>query len=198
MYSVRQFEKLRTEGLLTITSRSDPENAITLCPTCYTNFDDYSSSGFIVVSTRLEYFQSFEDKDFESRKKDWEEFRIRRPRRMPLASEYRRYCATLMEQDMEEEDLSGGLYIRYMLRDFYPEGLVKGGANPYPKPKAWAGDPYTTIRRATRAIGTCLDGVPREVIDNLRKLQDLYYYNKLPGDTAQSENDPGSSRATSL
>lgn len=110
---------------------------------------------------------------------------------MPKISDYQTFCAHLLDSNIEADVLEGGWYTRYMLRNFYPKGVVQsGGGNPYSQKKTWAGDPYTAIRRATRAMGVSLAGFPKEVIAELRTLQDLYHENTLPAGRIDSDCDP--------
>lgn len=106
---------------------------------------------------------------------------------MPRISEYRKYCVGLLDDNIEAEVLEGGWYTRYMVQNFYPEGVVKRGHNLYPRKKSWPGDPYTVIPTRDKCYG-CLAAWLAEESD--------YRTKDAPGPIkracfARSENRPG-------
>ena len=112
----------------------------------------------------------------------------RREREYPSKAAYQEHSANDLNPNLEPKSLSGGLYTRYTLRDFYPAGLTQYlGANPYPQSKSWQGSPYPALRRGFRALGTMARAFPEQVVKDLRQLSDMYDRNTLPEDQTPTE-----------
>lgn len=99
---------------------------------------------------------------------------------------------------IQEAALTGGLYTRLVLHDFLPQlpgrtpfvpGLSEYGAT-----KSWTGSPMAALQRAILMMGKLnLVGVPRDIVLDLRALQDIY---TTPIDLNEvSDGDDGDSDA---
>jgi hypothetical protein len=95
---------------------------------------------------------------------------------------------------MQETELSGGLYTRLVLHDFLPEypgrATFVPGLSEYGATKPWLGSPMAAIQRAVIMMRKLnLVGIPRDIIKDLRALQDIY---SAPIDLdAASDSDGG-------
>ena len=89
------------------------------------------------------------------------------------------YQSHQIQMGIQEAALTGGLYTRLVLHDFLPQlpgrtpfvpGLSEYGAT-----KSWTGSPMAALQRAILMMGKLnLVGVPRDIVLNLRALQDIY------------------------
>lgn len=73
----------------------------------------------------------------------------------------------------------GGLYTRIVIHDFLPQYpgrvLFRPGLSEYGGTKSWTGSPMASLQRAVLMLRKLdLSGIPREIRDALRELQDAY------------------------
>jgi hypothetical protein len=73
----------------------------------------------------------------------------------------------------------GGLYTRIVINDFLPEypgrAPFQPGPSEYGATKSWTGSPMASLQRAVLMLRKLnLYGIPREIRDDLRQLQDAY------------------------
>ncbi|EER38444.1 conserved hypothetical protein [Histoplasma capsulatum H143] len=157
---------LISRGLLSFDLAS-MENAIALCPTCHTNFDNTSDPGFFFVPADLEYFIRFEKDDY-LRRTQQASIGLQSPRVCPDAMAYQQHQHAHGEVPAQA---LGGLYQRIFLQSYLPF-MPQDQAN---IPKSWHGHPMAAIRRAILATGTMrLDRYPEQIYLQIRELQKLY------------------------
>lgn len=135
-------------------------NAIALCPTCHTNYDDALDPMFFFVPSDLDFFIRFELRNRVYRQGDITK------RRVPLPREYAQYQC---KQGKITDVAQGGQYTRVYLYDtpFAQNTRV---------PKQWRGAPFPAIRRAIGALGSPRIGrIPQDMVVKLQILRDLYY-----------------------
>jgi hypothetical protein len=89
-----------------------------------------------------------------------------------------RYQDHQIEQGVQDA-VSGGLYTRIVLRDFLPEypgrAAFVPGLSEYGATKPWPGSPITALQRAVTMFRRLnLHGIPRDIREALRELQDIY------------------------
>jgi hypothetical protein len=94
-----------------------------------------------------------------------------------------------------EEAKSGGLYTRIVMHDFLPQYPGRPpfhpGPSEYGATKSWTGSPMASLHRAILMLRRLnLHGIPRDIRDALRQLQDAYSEElDLDGsDTSSQEN----------
>lgn len=80
---------------------------------------------------------------------------------------------------IQEAALVGGLYTRLVLHDFLPQYPGRTpfvpGLSEYEATKSWTGSPMAALQRAILMMGKLnLVGVPRDIVLDLRALQDIY------------------------
>ncbi|RHZ49624.1 hypothetical protein CDV55_100289 [Aspergillus turcosus] len=135
-------------------------NAIALCPTCRTYYDDALDPMFFFVPSDLDFFIRFELRNRVHRQGDITK------RRVPLPREYAQYQ---YKQGKITDVAQGGQYTRVYLCD-----------NPRTQhtqaPNQWHGAPFPAIRRAIGALGSPRIGrIPQDMVMKLQILRDLYY-----------------------
>jgi hypothetical protein len=110
-----QFDMLNDLGLITFAGLGDFENSISLCPNCHSEFDNTSLPGFVFFPHDLQYFIEFECSDY-----------LRRERQAEQGTLISRVCTNAQGYKMHQmrkavdQDAWGGLYQRYILRDYLP------------------------------------------------------------------------------
>jgi hypothetical protein len=149
-------------------------NAIPLCQLCHRNFDDPYDNSFFFVPSDLNYFVAFEKDDRKRRRRLWRREGSLPDRICPTAETYKEHQ---IRQGKEAE--SGGLYTRLVLRDYFARyagrphfvpGLSEFGAE-----KSWSGSPMTALHRAVLTMKRLnISGIPQNIRDGLRELQDIY------------------------
>ena len=167
------------------------ENAMPLCPLCHDALDETSAPGWVFVPTDLKFFLGFERKDFERRAEVLKTTGSRPGRICPSPLQYRLH---------QEQDLKGiaygGLYMSYVLRDYFPRLVgnpeVKPGISPITNnPKPWHGDPMASLEKAFKVLGQQPNVFPREVRTMLWELLGLYCENDdLSDQGPQSKTTP--------
>ncbi|TID21234.1 hypothetical protein E6O75_ATG04629 [Venturia nashicola] len=169
------FARLRDEeGLITFTALGDIDNGIALCPLCHVNFDDISAPGFVFFPADLQYFINFERSDY-MRREAGAARGTRLKRVCPNAIDYKQHQVDSGEAD---EDTIGGLYQRYILKDYMSPLLWSQSDGPQEyqfSNKPWHGAPMAALRRAFQIHGDPLSrAIPAFQRARLRELQDLY------------------------
>ncbi|KAJ9666799.1 hypothetical protein H2201_003203 [Coniosporium apollinis] len=156
--------ELKRNSLTTFEHLGSGQNAIALCDTCHANFDNPSQPGFVFL-LNLRYFIEFEKRDFSYR-----EERARRcdgiidKRAVPTAVAYRQHQ---VDDGTVGEDVIGGLYQSYTLRNYFPSFVPQEnytfipGLGPF-TPGDWHGDPMAAIWRGFRILGDPLNKIPEE------------------------------------
>lgn len=127
------------------------------------------------LPTDLEYFLEYERQDQKRRRQIARRTGTMPTRMCPTAQTYQEYQMNHGVQGAE----SGGLYTRIVIYDLYQQwpgrhpfrpGLSEFGAT-----KSWTGSPMASLHRAVVMLRKLnLSGIPREIRDGLRELQDLY------------------------
>ncbi|KAL2349663.1 hypothetical protein BJ546DRAFT_791645, partial [Cryomyces antarcticus] len=154
-------------SLLNIPNPGDFNNAILLCPLCHRNFDDYTSPGFVVVPSDINFFTQWQQKDQERRRAARREFGHRTTRICPGPDNYAQQCASV----------EGGVYRRFTVRDYCPKLRTHSGPGigELADEARWHGHPMATLRRTFFALGNmAIEGIPRDVKAQLRQLHALY------------------------
>lgn len=146
-----QFSDLRSRGLVNIASTRDFNNAVGLCNTCHIQFDHSPAAGFVFFPSDLNFFVDYEMRDRERRKNEALSQGPDAPprpirRRCPSAVQYHEHQQAA---GVVAAEAVGGLYDRYMLREYFP--LL--GAGQVFAPAPWHGDPMTSLRRAFLQLG---------------------------------------------
>lgn len=158
--------KLCRQGLVTLETLGDFDNAIYLCPADHASFDA-RDPGLVIVPTYLDFFIDHERR--------WqEEMRKKSPPkvRMPvLPSQYAAYCAGISGKETK------GRYTAYMVVDYKEKGRIGP-----PWTFEWHGDPGAIIWKAQRFANLQLGSLEPEpmhlpqlmvVKKQLRDLSDL-------------------------
>jgi hypothetical protein len=152
------------------------ENGILLCPGCHSAFDNLFDPGIIILPSDLQYFIDHEKRDFEKRCQQAEQG-IDQPRSVPSRETYYEHQR---KQGVLSEAAGFGLYKYILLRvDHYSEWPastpLSAEANSQITPRPWHGAPVAMIRRAFIALSSTRTWyIPREIIDQLQVLRDLY------------------------
>ncbi|PVH73131.1 hypothetical protein DL98DRAFT_576444 [Cadophora sp. DSE1049] len=169
------FQDALKDGLIDFTEKHSSQNAIALCGTCHTNFDHVYSPSFFFLPTDLDYFLSFERSD-QKRRQEIGQREGRIPGRYcPTAQTYQAYQIQHGVPGAEQ----GGLYTRLVLKDFLPQyphrAPFKPGSSEFGATKPWTGSPMAALQRAVVMFRRLnLSGIPPEIRDALRQLQDAY------------------------
>lgn len=181
--------ELKRNGLITFEHLGSEQNAIALCGTCHTNFDNPNQPAFTFLPKDLRYFVDFEKRDF-----NYREERLRRSggildkRAVPTAAAYLQQQITAGEVEL---DAIGGLYQSYTWRNYFPTFVTQEnysfipGPGPF-SPGEWHGDPMAAIWRGFRILGDLLNKIPEEEENLLWELRRLYQREpKLQDDSAE-------------
>ncbi|KAH9205433.1 hypothetical protein DL95DRAFT_470587 [Leptodontidium sp. 2 PMI_412] len=169
------FHDALTDGLIDFQEKQNPQNAIALCGTCHTNFDHVYNPSFFFLPTDLHYFLNYERQDRRRRRKLGRRTGIIPARMCPTAQTYQDHQRN---QGVEGAEL-GGLYTRIVLNDFLPQypgrAPFQPGPSEYGPTKSWTGSPMASLQRAVLMLRKLnLHGIPWEIRDALRQLQDAY------------------------
>ena len=176
-----QFDDLVANRLLCFQNIAHQDNAISLCPTCHSNFDDLNQPGLIFIPTNVEYFIEYEKNDQKRRR---ETPHIQREGRSICVGRYG------VPSPDEYQNNAGGLYTRYYLRRCFPEAMV-ASVGRFGEPKHWHGSPSAALRRAQLLLGnTVVKGLPKDVRRKLNELASLYLDLDLETDLGQ-DYEPG-------
>jgi hypothetical protein len=167
-----QFQDALADGLIDFQEKQNPQNAIALCGTCHTNFDNPS---FFFLPTDLNYFLNYERQDRKRRRKLGRRTGTIPARMCPTAQSYQDHQIL---QGVEGAGL-GGLYTRIVISDFLPQYPGRAPFQPGPSEfgatKSWTGSPMESLQRAVLMLRKLnLHGIPRDIRDTLRQLQDAY------------------------
>jgi len=170
-----QFHDALRDGLIDFQEKQNPQNAIALCGTCHTNFDHIYNPSFFFLPTDLKYFLNYERQDRKRRRKLGRRTGTIPGRMCPTAQTYQDHQR---RQGVEGAGL-GGLYTRIVINDFLPEypgrAPFQPGPSEYGATKPWTGSPMASLQRAVLMLRKLnLYGIPREIRDDLRQLQDAY------------------------
>jgi hypothetical protein len=170
-----QFRDALRDGLIDFQEKQNPQNAIALCGTCHTNFDHVYNPSFFFLPTDLKYFLNYERQDRKRRRKLGRRTGTIPGRMCPTAQTYQDHQR---RQGVEGAGL-GGLYARIVINDFLPEypgrAPFRPGPSEYGATKSWTGSPMASLQRAVLMLRKLnLHGIPREIRDDLRQLQDAY------------------------
>ncbi|KAI9644429.1 hypothetical protein NHQ30_006450 [Ciborinia camelliae] len=187
------FKVALEENLIDIPSKQSSRNAVALCGTCHTNYDHMYTPSFFFLPTDLSYFHNFEIEDRKRRRRlarHSEDHTI--PARIcPTAQTYQHHQ---LSQGIEGAEM-GGLYTRIVLKDFLPTYIGRPAFTPgeseYGARKSWVGSPMAALHKAIGILGNLnLKGVPRDVREGLRQLQDVYSEEVvLTGEDTSSEGE---------
>jgi len=160
-----QVDVLQSRGLLNF-DIAGVENGIGLCVKCHRAFDDLYHPGMVFLPTDLGYFINFEENDRLRRALDGSQ------RLCPTAEEYR---AHQEEAGLASSDDIGGLYTIYILEKFGEDWTEDKIDRVTSQPRRWHGAPMATIRKGIHILGSLnISRMPTEVVEQLRRLQDLY------------------------
>jgi hypothetical protein len=170
-----QFQDALTDGLIDFQEKQNSQNAIALCGTCHTNFDHVYNPSFFFLPTDLDYFLNFERQDRKRRRKLGRRTGTVPARMCPTAQAYQDHQ---INQKVEGAEL-GGLYTRIVIHDFLPQypgrAPFQPGPSEYGVTKSWTGSPMASLQRAVLMLRKLnLRGIPRDIRDALRQLQDAY------------------------
>jgi hypothetical protein len=170
-----QFQDALTDGLIDFQEKQNPQNAIALCGTCHTNFDHVYNPSFFFLPTDLDYFLNYERQDRKRRRKLGRRTGTIPARMCPTAQTYQDHQR---HQGVEGAGV-GGLYTRIVVKDFLPQypgrAPFQPGLSEYGATKSWTGSPMASLQRAVLMLRKLnLHGIPREIRDALRQLQDVY------------------------
>ncbi|KAF4627551.1 hypothetical protein G7Y89_g10607 [Cudoniella acicularis] len=170
-----QFHDALRDGLIDFQEKQNPQNAIALCGTCHTNFDHVYNPSFFFLPTDLNYFLNYERQDRKRRRKLGRRTGTIPARMCPTAQTYQDHQR---HQEVEGAGL-GGLYTRIVINDFLPQypgrAPFQPGPSEYGATKSWTGSPMASLQRAVLMLRKLnLYGIPREIRDALRQLQDAY------------------------
>ncbi|KAG9236374.1 hypothetical protein BJ875DRAFT_233074 [Amylocarpus encephaloides] len=162
-------------GLIDFQEKQNPQNAIALCGTCHTNFDHVHNPSFFFLPTDLDYFLNYERQDRKRRRKLGHRTGIIPARTCPTAQTYQDHQR---HQGVEGARV-GVLYTRIVVKDFLPQypgrAPFQPGLSEYGATKSWTGSPMAPLHRAVLILQKLnLHGIPREIRDALRQLQDVY------------------------
>ncbi|KAH8650281.1 hypothetical protein BGZ60DRAFT_194917 [Tricladium varicosporioides] len=190
-----QFYDALGDGLIDFQEKQSPQNAIALCGTCHTNFDHIYNPSFFFLSTDLNYFLNYERQDRKRRRKLGRRTGTIPGLMCPTAQTYQDHQS---HQGVEGAGL-GGLYTRIIINDFLPQypgrAPFQPGPSEYGATKSWTGSPMASLQRAVLMLRKLnLHGIPREIRDALRQLQDAYSEElDLDGSDTSSEGciEPG-------
>ncbi|PQE16465.1 dienelactone hydrolase family protein [Rutstroemia sp. NJR-2017a WRK4] len=188
------FQDALADGLIDFQEKQNPQNAIALCGTCHTNFDHVYNPSFFFLPTDLNYFINYERQDQKRRRKLGRRTGTIPARMCPTAQTYQ----DQIHQGVEGAEL-GGLYIRIAINDFLPQyprrAPFQPGPSEYGATKPWTGSPMASLQRAVLMLRKLnLHGIPRNIRDALRQLQDAYSeeLNLNGSDTSSQESiEPG-------
>ncbi|PVH68593.1 hypothetical protein DL98DRAFT_522666 [Cadophora sp. DSE1049] len=169
------FQDALRDGLIDFQEKHNPQNAIALCGTCHTNFDHVYNPSFFFLPTDLDYFLNYERQDRKRRRRLGCRTGTIPARMCPTAQTYQHHQR---RQGVEGAGL-GGLYTRLVINDFLPQypgrAPFKPGPSEYGATKSWMGSPMASLQRAVLMLRRLnLYGIPREIRDALRQLQDAY------------------------
>ncbi|KAJ4355108.1 hypothetical protein N0V95_003231 [Ascochyta clinopodiicola] len=159
--------KLCRQGLVSLETLGDFDNAIYLCPADHAAFDA-REPGLIIVPTYLDFFIDHERRwQEEMRKSSPPRFRV-----PVLPSQYASYCAGISGKEETE-----GRYTAYMVADYKEKGRIGP-----PWTFEWHGDPGAMLWKAQRFANVQLGSLEPEpmhlpqlirVKKQLRDLSDL-------------------------
>ncbi|KAM3074483.1 hypothetical protein ACMFMG_002713 [Clarireedia jacksonii] len=169
------FQDALADGLIDFQEKQTLQNAIALCRTCHTNFDHAYNPSFFFLPTDLDYFLNYERQDQKRRRKLGRRTGTIPVRMCPTAQTYQDHQ---IHQGIEGAEL-GGLYTRIVINDFLPQyngrAAFQPGPSEYGATKSWTGSPMASLQRAVLMLGKLnLHGIPRNIRDALRQLQDAY------------------------
>ena len=170
-----QFQNALTDGLIDFQETQNPQNAIALCGTCHTNFDHVYNPAFFFLPTDLDYFLNYERQDRKRRRKLGRRTGTVPARMCPTAQAYQDHQ---IHKRVEGAEL-GGLYTRIVINDFLPQypgrAPFQPGPSEYGATKSWTGSPMASLQRAVLMLRKLnLHGIPRDIRNALRQLQDAY------------------------
>jgi hypothetical protein len=170
-----QFQEALADGLIDFREKQSLQNAIALCGTCHMNFDHVYKPAFFFLPTDLKYFLNYERQDQKRRRTIGRRTGTIPARICPTAQTYQDHQ---MNNGIQGAEL-GGLYTRIMVHDFLPQypGRVsfRPGLSEYGGTKSWTGSPMASLQRAVLMLRKLnLSGIPHEIRDALRELQDAY------------------------
>lgn len=170
-----QFHEALTHGLIDFQEKQNPQNAIALCGTCHTNFDHVYNPSFFFLPTDLNYFINYERQDRKRRRRLGRRTGTIPARMCPTAQTYQDHQ---IHQGVEGAEV-GGLYTRIVINDFLPQYPGRApfhpGLSEYGATKSWTGSPMASLQRAVLMLRKLnLHGIPREIRNALRQLQDAY------------------------
>jgi hypothetical protein len=173
--TLSQFHDALRDGLIDFQEKQNPQNAIALCGTCHTNFDHVYNPSFFFLPTDLKYFLNYERQDRKRRRELGRRTGTIPGRICPTAQTYQDHQRN---QGVEGTGL-GGLYTRIVINDFLPQypgrATFQPGPSEYGATKSWTGSPMASLQRAVLMLRKFnLYGIPREIRDDLRQLQDAY------------------------
>lgn len=173
--TLSQFQDALADSLIDFQEKQNPQNAIALCGTCHTNFDHVYNPSFFFLPTDLDYFLNYERQDRKRRRKLGRRTGTIPARMCPTAQTYQDHQR---HQGVEGAGV-GGLYTRIVLKDFLPQypgrASFQPGLSEYGATKSWTGSPMASLQRAVPMLRKLnLHGIPREIRDALRQLQDVY------------------------
>ena len=139
------------------------------------NFDHVYNPSFFFFPTHLRYSLHYERTDRERRRQIGRRTGEIPARLCPTAKTYRDHQ---VKGGVEGAEL-GGLYTRLVIYDFLPQypgrAPFRPGFSEFGATKAWTGSPMASLQRAVLMLGRLnLHGIPREIRDDLRQLQDAY------------------------
>ena len=168
-----QFPWLRQHNLIPFDTLGHIDNAITLCPLCHANFNDYINPGFVFAPTDVRYFIQFERKDRVRRDKIAQDTGTMPDRLIPTAIMYHN---RQVDKGLIQAEDCGGLYHRYVLRNYFHcfGPPINVGLSPFTETATWHGAPTAALRRAFLALGSLSQGIPHTIRDELLELHDLY------------------------
>ena len=170
-----QFQQALADGLIDFQEKQSPQNAIALCGTCHKNYDHVYNPSFFFLPTNLQYFLNYEQQDRKLRRRLGRRTGTIPARMCPTAETYQ---AHQVHEGIEEAK-SGGLYTRIVMHDFLPQYPGRPpfhpGPSEYGATKSWTGSPMASLHRAILMLRRLnLHGIPRDIQDSLRQLQDAY------------------------
>ncbi|ESZ90637.1 hypothetical protein SBOR_8971 [Sclerotinia borealis F-4128] len=177
--------------------KQDPQNAIALCGTCHTNFDHVYNPSFFFLPTDLNYFLNFERQDRKRCRKLGHRTGTTPARMYPTAQTYQNH----QENQGVEGARLGGLYTRIVISDFLPQypgrAPFQPGVSEYGATKSWTGSPMASLQRAVLMLRKLnLNGIPQEIRNALRQLQDVYSEELDLDGSDTSSIEPGESEDT--
>ncbi|PLN78865.1 hypothetical protein BDW42DRAFT_174029 [Aspergillus taichungensis] len=162
-------------------------NAVPLCPTCHSQFDNHLDPGFVFVPKDLQYFIDYEREDHERRKNAIIEGACAQIH-VPTAAMYKEHQS---KKGVIQSDATAGLYTRIFVKEYMWPGFFENFKQPLP----WHGAPIASLRKAFLLLSSCRIGsVDATLIKQLTTLFYLYFVNTdaegpfPPGDKSTDGN----------